>query len=230
MDISRENLFLDIVAYMVNRCMHSRNQSCVTNGTVLVWRGKVALKLLTQVKCFLNDVRGIFCWILKQNYPLKKKKTFVNYHQPRSKIHLCSVFTKRIMPGEITRLGRGMFKNCVKRWTYLKLSLILFPINVRSLHGTWMEFNFTSRFLHFKLLLGKGRLAYKKSFNQIITSLKCCDMSRKCQWKYRLKNRLRIKTWQTAACTFLCSARIQRQTLTSPVKLKQFELTLAFCY
>lgn len=186
MDISRENLFVDIVAYMINRCMHSRNQSCVTNGTVLVWRGKVALKLLTQVKCFLNDVRGIFCWILKQNYPLKKKKTFVNYHQPRSKIHLCSVFTKRIMPGEITRLGRGMFKNCVKRWTYLKLSLILFPINVRSLHGTWMEFNFTSRFLHFKLLLGKGRLAYKKSFNQIITSLKCCDMSRKCQWKYRL--------------------------------------------
>ena len=210
MDISRENLFLDIVAYMIDRCMHSRNQSCVTNGTVLVWRGKVALKLLTQVKCFLNDVRGIFCWILKQNYPLKKKKTFVNYHQPRSKIHLCSVFTKRIMPGEITRLGRGMFKNCVKRWTYLKLSLILFPINVRSLHGTWMEFNFTSRFLHFKLLLGKGRLAYKKSFNQIITSLKCCDKSRKCQWKYRLKNRLRIKTWQTAACTFLCSARIQR--------------------
>ena len=60
MDISRENLFLDIVAYMVNRCMHSRNQSCVTNGTVLVWRGKVALKLFTQVKCFLNDVRGIF--------------------------------------------------------------------------------------------------------------------------------------------------------------------------
>lgn len=210
MDISRENLFLDIVAYMVNRCMHSRNQSCVTNGTVLVWRGKVALKLFTQVKCFLNDVRGIFSWILKQNYPLKKKKTFVNYHQPSSKIHLCSVFTKRIMPGEITRLGRGMFKNCVKRWTYLKLSLILFPINVRSLHGTWMEFNFTSRFLHFKLLLGKGRLAYKKSFNQIITSLKCCDMSRKCQWKYRSKNRLRIKTWQTAACTFLCSARIQR--------------------
>lgn len=210
MDISRENLFVDIVAYMINRCMHSRNQSCVTNGTVLVWRGKVALKLLTQVKCFLNDVRGIFCWILKQNYPLKKKKTFVNYHQPSSKIHLCSVFTKRIMPGEITRLGRGMFKNCVKRWTYLKLSLILFPINVRSLHGKWMEFNFTSRFLHFKLLLGKGRLAYKKSFNQIITSLKCCDMSRKCQWKYRLKNRLRIKTWQTAACTFLCSARIQR--------------------
>lgn len=210
MDISRENLFVDIVAYMVNRCMHSRNQSCVTNGTVLVWRGKVALKLLTQVKCFLNDVRGIFCWILKQNYPLKKKKTFVNYHQPSSKIHLCSVFTKRIMPGEITRLGRGMFKNCVKRWTYLKLSLILFPINVRSLHGTWMEFNFTSRFLHFKLLLGKDRLAYKKSFNQIITSLKCCDMSRKCQWKYRLKNRLRIKTLQTAACTFLCSARIQR--------------------
>lgn len=210
MDISRENLFLDIVAYMIDRCMHSRNQSCVTNGTVLVWRGKVALKLLTQVKCFLNDVRGIFCWILKQNYPLRKKKTFVNYHQPSSKIHLCSVFTKRIMPGEITRLGRGMFKNCVKRWTYLKLSLILFPINVRSLHGTWMEFNFTSRFLHFKLLLGKGRLAYKKSFNQIITSLKCCDKSRKCQWKYRLKNRLRIKTWQTAACTFLCSARIQR--------------------
>ena len=116
MDISRENLFVDIVAYMINRCMHSRNQSCVTNGTVLVWRGKVALKLLTQVKCFLNDVRGIFCWILKQNYPLKKKNTFVNYHQPRSKIHLCSVFTKRIMPGEITRLGRGMFKNCVKRW------------------------------------------------------------------------------------------------------------------
>ena len=162
MDISWENLFVDIVAYMINRCMHSRNQSCVTNGTVLVWRGKVALKLLTQVKCFLNDVRGIFCWILKQNYPLKKKNIFVNYHQPRSKIHLCSVFTKRIMPGEITRLGRGMFKNCVKRWTYLKLSLILFPINVRSLHGTWMEFNFTSRFLHFKLLLGKDRLAYKK--------------------------------------------------------------------
>ena len=142
--------------------MHSHNQSCVTNGTELVWRGKVVLKLFTQVKCFLNDVRGIFCWILKQNYPLKKKKTFVNYHQPSSKIHLCSVFTKRIMPGEITRLGRGMFKNCVKRWTYLKLSLILFPINVRSLHGTWMEFNFTPRFLHFKLLLGKGRLACKK--------------------------------------------------------------------
>ena len=146
----------------------------------------------------------------KTKLSLEKKKTFVNYHQPSSKIHLCSVFTKRIMPGEITRLGRGMFKNCVKRWTYLKLSLILFPINLRSLHGTWMEFNFTSRFLHFKLLLGKGRFAYKKSFNQIITSLKCCDMSRKCQWKYRLKNRLRIKTLQTAACTFLCSASIQR--------------------
>ena len=61
MDISRENLFVDIVAYMVNGCMHSRNQPCVTNGTVLVWRGKVVLKLFTQVKCFLNDVRGIFC-------------------------------------------------------------------------------------------------------------------------------------------------------------------------
>ena len=61
MDISRENLFVDIVAYMVNRCMHSRNQSCVTNGTVLVWRGKVVPKLFTQVKCFLNYVRGIFC-------------------------------------------------------------------------------------------------------------------------------------------------------------------------
>lgn len=188
MDISRENLFVDIVAYMVNRCMHSHNQSCVTNGTVLVWRRKVVRKLFTQVKCFLNDVRGIFFWILNKIIPWKKNICY--YHQPSSKIHLCSVFTKRIMPGEITRLGRGMFKNCVKRWTYLKLSLILFPINVRSLHGTWMEFNFTPRFLHFKLLLGKGRLACKKSFKQIITSLKCCDMSRKCQWKYRSKNRL----------------------------------------
>lgn len=168
MDISRENLFLDIVAYMVNRCMHSRNQSCVTNGTVLVWRGKVALKLLTQVKCFLNDVRGIFCWILKQNYPLKKKKTFVNYHQPSSKIHLCSVFTKRIMPGEITRLGRGMFKNCVKRWTYLKLSLILFPINVRSLHGTWMEFNFTSRFYISNYYSGKIDWLIKKASTKLL--------------------------------------------------------------